>query len=94
MEVTFRILVQLYKGFLQDFSGLERDEGRGWILWGLGGFVAGDTHTGLDLLNLADPPVRASLQFREKFSRRAKLKYSQSLKKVSCCSDILIFFIN
>ena len=79
---------------VQDFSRLESDEGRGWILWSDRGFVARDDHSGLDLLDQADPLVRRSLRFREKFSVKAKLKFSKSIKKVSSLSDLLIFCIN
>ena len=80
--------------FLQDFSRLEPDEGRAWILWGDRGFVAADSHSGPDLLDLADTAVRDSLRFREKFSQRAQLKYHKSIKKVSSQSDTLIVFTN
>ena len=78
---------------LQDFSRLEPDEGRGWILWGDRGFVARDSHSGLDLLDQADQTVRASLRLREKFSLTARLKYHKSVKKVSSQSDILIVLL-
>ena len=56
--------------------------------------MAADSHSGPDLLDLADTAVRDSLRFREKFSQRAQLKYHKSIKKVSSQSDTLIVFIN
>ena len=68
---------------VQDFSRLDREDGRGWILWSDRGFVAGENHSGLDLLEQAEVAVRQSLRFREKFRLRAGQKYSSSIKKVS-----------
>ena len=75
---------------MQDFSRLERDQGRGWILWSERGFVARENHSGLLLLDQAEAAVKASLQFRENFSLKAEQKYRKSVKKVSSESDILI----
>ena len=98
MEVIIIIIFIIFSftktSFLQDFSRLEPDEGRAWILWGDRGFVAADSHSGPDLLDLADTAVRDSLRFREKFSQRAELKYHKSIKKVSSQSDTLIVFTN
>ena len=76
---------------MQDFSRLEKDEGRGWILWSERGFVARDNHSGLLLLDQAEAAVRASLQFRENFSLKAEQKYQKSVKKVSSESDIVLY---
>ena len=69
---------------MQDLSKLSRGQGgRGWILWPERGFVGRDNHLGLELLDRADPAVKDSLRFKEKFRAAARERFSASIRKVN-----------